>query len=232
MYLSMAFDAVLADPVRLFALLDEMDSAGLSLSRIDDVEPVRRPYSESTVRALLTVPPVTRELPCRNLIGRGERSRLGIRACTPVEHGRGSVNIVGITVKRPRQRETSLLLGLFDGDFFARHSVAYALLDTWPEYLKQHVAGTVNERLPGIFWLNWLSRRYLDAIGEDVILGLPWFWTAPVSGGLACWLYESLDDVPDDRADRVSAVENAIGQEKFVKGGWQNIPQLAASTGE
>ena len=102
LYLWMAFDAVLADPARLFALLDEIDSAGLSLNRLDDVEPVRKVYSEATVRELLTVPPVTRELPCRNLLGRGERSHIGIRAWVPVEQGRGSVNIVDITVNRAR----------------------------------------------------------------------------------------------------------------------------------
>ncbi|MGA6981057.1 MAG: hypothetical protein WBZ11_05845 [Candidatus Sulfotelmatobacter sp.] len=154
LYLSMAFDSFLTDPARLLALLDEMNSAGLSLNRLDDVEPVRRAYSEATVTDLLTVPPVTRELPCRNLLGRGERSHVGIRACVPLELGRGSVNIVDITVNRARKREMNLLAGFFEGDFFARHDVAYACLDTWPEYLRQHVAGTINDRLPGVFWLN------------------------------------------------------------------------------
>ena len=229
LYLSMAFDAILTDPARLFGLLDEIGSAGLSLNRLDDVEPVRQVYSEATVRELLTVPPVTRELPCRNLIGRGERARLGIRACVPVEQGRGSVNLVGITVNRARKRDMSLLAGFFEGDFFARHNVAYACLDTWPEYLRQHVTGTINDRLPGIFWLNWLSGRYVGAIGEDVVLGLPWFKTARLSGGLACWLYESLGKVPEDRAERVVQFEAVLGHEKFVQNGWENLPQLAVS---
>jgi hypothetical protein len=151
LYLWMAFDAVLTDPTRLFALLEGIDSAGISIDRIDDVEPVRKVYSEATVRDLLTVPPVTTKLPCRNLLGRGERSQLGIRACVPVEQGEGSVNVVGITVKRVRQREMRLMAEFFEGDFFARHGVAYAFLDTWPEYARQHVAGTINDRLPGIF---------------------------------------------------------------------------------
>lgn len=227
LYLSMAFDAVLADPVRLLALLDEMDSAGLSLNRLDDVEPARRPYSAATVRDLLTIPPVTRELPCRNLLGRGERSHVGIRACIPPEPGRGSANIVDITVNRARKREMDLLAGFFEGDFFARHHVAYACLDTWPEYLRQHVAGTINDRLPGVFWQNWLSSRYVAAIGEDAVMSLPWFKTVRLSGGLTCWLYEDLGDVPDDRADRVEQFETALGQEKFVKNGWEKLPQLA-----
>lgn len=228
-FLWMAFDAVLTDPARLLVLLDELDSAGLNLSRLDDVEPVRQPYSDATLRELFT-PPVSRELPCRNLIGRGDRATIGIRACIPVEPGRSSANIVNITLKRPRQRDMSLLVGLFAGDFFHRHRVAYAFLDTWPEYVKQHVAGTINERLPGVFWMNWLSRRYLDAIGEDRVLGLPWFRTSPVSDGFACWLYERLDDVPDDRAERVLQIETTLGREKFVKNGWEKLPQLAVST--
>lgn len=229
LYLSMAFDAVLTDPARLFALLDELDALGLSLSRLDDVEPVRKAYSEATVRDLLTVPPVTRELPCRNLIGRGDRLLIGIRACIPVERGRGSANIVDVEVSRARKAEMSLLEGFFEGDFFARHDVAHAWLDTWPEYYRQHVPGTINDRLPGIFWLNWLSGRYVEAIGEDVVLGLPWFKTARLSGGLVCWLYESLGDVPDDRAGRVVQLETALGRGKFVKNGWEYLPQLAVS---
>lgn len=227
LYLSMAFDAVLTDPIRLLALLDEMNSAGLSLHRLDDVEPARRAYSEATVRDLLTIPPVTRELPCRNLLARGERSYVGIRACIPLELGQGSANVVDITVNRARNREMDLLAGFFESDFFARHDVAYACLDTWPEYVRQHVAGTINDRLPGIFWLNWLSGRYVDAIGEDVILSLPWFKTARLSSGLTCWLYGDLGDVPEDRAERVVQFETALGPEKFVKNGWENLPQLA-----
>jgi hypothetical protein len=93
----------------------------------------------------------------------------------------------------------------------------------------RHVAGTVNERLPGIFWLNWLSRRYLDAVGEDLVIGLPWFRTAPVSGGPACWLFERLDVVPDNREELVLQFEADMGREKFVKNGWGNLPQLATS---
>ena len=124
----------------------------------------------------------------------------------------------------------SLLEGFFEGDFFARHDVAYACLETWPEYYRQHVRGTINDRLPGIFWLNWLSGRYVEAIGEDLVLSLPWFKTARLPGGLACWLYESLADVPDDRAERVVQFETALGRGKFVKNGWENLPQLAVSS--
>jgi hypothetical protein len=199
-------------------------------------DPLQRPvdpaksYSEATVRELLTVPPVTRELPCRNLIGRGDRATFGIRACVPVEEGGGSVNVVDVTVKRPRQRDGRVLVGLFEGDFFARHNVAYAFLDTWSEYVKQHVAGTINQRLPGIFWLNWMADRYVKAIGEDVVLGLPWFKTDRFSGGVAGWLYEGMDDIPSDRAERVIQFETVLGSEKFAKNGWKGLPQLAVST--
>lgn len=60
-------------------------------------------------------------------------------------------------------------------------------------------------------------------------MSLPWFKTARMPGGLTCWLYEGLDDVPDDRAERVVQFEAALGREKFVKNGWENLPQLAIS---
>jgi hypothetical protein len=230
LFLSMAFDVGLTDPARLLAVLDDMDSAGLNLSRLDDIEPARKVYSEATITDLLTIPPVSKELPCRNLLGRGERSHIGIRACIPREPGGGSANIVDVTMNRPMKRDMSILAAFFEGDFFARHDVAYACLDTWPEYARQHVAGTINDRLPGVFWLNWLSRRYVEAIGEGVILSLPWFRATRRAGGLTCWLYEGLGEVPDDRAERVDQFETDLGREKFVKSGWENLPQLAVST--
>ena len=230
LFLSMAFDVSLTDPKRLLALLDDMGSAGLNLSRLDDVEPARKVYSEATITDLLTIPPVSKELPCRNLLGRGDRSHVGIRACIPREPGRGSANIVDVTMNRPRKQDMGLLAGFFEGEFFARHGVAYACLDTWPEFARQHVAGTINDRLPGVFWLNWLSGRYVEAIGEDVILSLPWFRTTHRAGGLICRLYEDLGSVPDDRAALVDQFETDLGREKFVKGGWVTLPQLAVST--
>lgn len=228
LYLWMAFDSVLTSPTRLFAVLDEIDSTGLRLDRLDDVEPVRKDYSEATVRALLT-PPVTRTLPCRNLIGLGERALIGIRACMPLDEGRGSVNVIDVTMKRPRQRDVNLLAGFFDGGFFQRHRVAYAFLDTWPEYVKQHVAGTINDRLPGVFWLNWLSGRYVEAIGEDVILGLPWYRTVHLFDGIACWLCQGVDDAIDYKNQRVIQFKTLLGDEKFAKNSWEQRPQLAVS---
>lgn len=124
----------------------------------------------------------------------------------------------------------SVLAGFFEGDFFDRHNVAYAFLDTWPEYIKQYVAGTINQRLPGIFWLNWMAHRYVDAIGEDVLLGLPWFKTARFSGGLVGWLHERVDDIPADLAERVVQFETVLGSEKFATSRWENLPQLALSS--
>jgi hypothetical protein len=228
LYLWMAFDTVLTDAKRLWALLDEIDSAGLGLSRLDDVEPVRKAFSEATVKELFT-PGVTPELPCRSLIGRGKRITLGVRACMPDEQGQPSVNTVGITLDRPKAGDLSLLRGFFDGDFFGRHRVAYAFVDTRSERFRQHVAGGINDRLPGIFWLNWLSGRYVEAIGEGVLLSLPWYRTAHLQEGLACWLYEDLNDPPADRVQRIHDVKTGLGEEKFVDGGWPNIPQLAVS---
>jgi Domain of unknown function (DUF3806) len=45
-----------------------------------------------------------------------------------------------------------------------------------------------------------------------------------------CWLYQGLEDVPDDRAKRVVQFETVLGREKFTKNGWENLPQLGVST--
>ncbi|WP_162940310.1 hypothetical protein [Gryllotalpicola protaetiae] len=225
----MAFDTVLTDPAKLIAVLNEIQSYGVKLDRIDDVEPVRRLYTEAVVTELLTIPPVTHELPCHDLIGRGPRTTVGIRACMPTAQSQGSANLVDVAIDRPGLRDINILSSFFQSDFFARHNIAYAFLDTWPEFMKQYVSGTINQRLPGIFWLNWFSGRYVEAFGAGLVEGLPWSKTSEAEGGLACWLYASLTDAPDDRAELAARIKTGLGHAAFVKDGWENLPQLALS---
>jgi hypothetical protein len=84
----------------------------------------------------------------------------------------------------------------------------------------------MNERLPGIFWLNWLSKIYVDAIGEAKIRSLDWFNSSPTPGGCTFRMYESLRKRPNDLSERIELFRDVLGFEKFVRNGWSDIPQL------
>jgi hypothetical protein len=59
--------------VEAYGLLEALAAAGVPLERLDDVEPVRRPYCQQTVEDIFASGPS--ELPCRILTGRGRRTR-------------------------------------------------------------------------------------------------------------------------------------------------------------
>ncbi|PGL67101.1 hypothetical protein [Bacillus sp. AFS055030] len=40
---------------------------------------------------------------------------------------------------------------------------------------RQHVTGTIQTRLPGIFWCNYFGEKYIDFFGKEKIISYPWF---------------------------------------------------------
>ena len=40
---------------------------------------------------------------------------------------------------------------------------------------RQHVAGSLETRMPGIFWCNYFGKKYIDFFGENQIRSAPWY---------------------------------------------------------
>jgi hypothetical protein len=227
--LLMAFDEVLTESSRLCRVLDAMATAGFPMQRIDDSEPVRRPCSAEVVRSLLTEPPVTLEMPCRGLIARGSKTMAYLRACRPTEPGGGSVNIVSLTTRQSGASQVNALAGLAEA-LLAERFLGHACVDLETELRRQHVKGTINDRLPGVFWANVFSDRYLDAMGVSTFERAPWSSLRTVPNGAIAYLYDDPLDPPADLRDRIEAARSALGAEKFAHGAWPELPVLGRGT--
>jgi hypothetical protein len=94
--LFMAFDIALTDPDQMCEVLDRLGTYGFMLDRIDDVEPVRRPYSRDVVAELFSQR--SYRFPIVDLTGRGDHAT--VQALTSEADSGGSVNLVIVTARR------------------------------------------------------------------------------------------------------------------------------------
>lgn len=227
--LLMAFDEVLTETSRLCRVLEAMATAGFPMQRIDDHEPVRRPCSREVVHSLLTDPPVTLQMPCRGLVARGTKTMAYLLACRPTEPGGGSVNVVDLTTRQSGAARVNALVGIAEA-LLAERLLGHACVDLDTEQRRQHVKGTINDRLPGVFWANVFSSRYLDAIGTPAFQRAPWSRVRTVANGAIAYLYDDPLDPQADLDDRIEAARAALGAEKFAKGGWAQRPILGQGT--
>ncbi|KRF27636.1 hypothetical protein [Paenibacillus sp. Soil787] len=66
---------------------------------------------------------------------------------------------------------------------------------------RQHVTGTLETRMPGVFWCNYFGKTYVDFFRQDTILSLPWQKTESLSNGLLTLLanepHQELLDSPN-----------------------------------
>ena len=225
----MAFDEVLTETSRLCRVLEAMATAGFAMQRIDDREPVRRPCSAEVVRSLLTERPVTPEMPCRGLVARGTKTMAYLRACRPTVPGGGSVNVVVLTSRQSGAGRVNALAGVAEV-LLAERLLGHACVDLGTERRRQHVKGAINDRLPGVFWANVFSSRYLDAIGTPAFGRAPWSRVRTVPNGAIAYLYDDPLGSPADLGERIEAARVALGAEKFAKGGWAQRPILGRGT--
>ncbi|WP_042345625.1 hypothetical protein [Bacillus massiliigorillae] len=54
---------------------------------------------------------------------------------------------------------------------------------------RQHIPGTLETRLPGVFWCNYYGEHYVDYFSEDKVITFPWNETEKLeNGGLVTYL--------------------------------------------
>lgn len=224
-----ALDLALMKPVTTAAeaheLLEALAGAGVTLERLDDVEPVRRSYGRETIEDIFAAGPS--ELPCRTLIGRGKKNQgfVSARFCRPVELGGGSVNIISVQTGRQRPQVATGLASTAE-KFLADGRIGWGFVDRWEVYQGQRMPGTINDRLDGVFWANAYSTAYIEALGEDHLLSVPWARTKRTPGGIMTWLYGDPGVLPRDLIERRHEARRAIGEERFLAGRWEGLPQL------
>ena len=210
----MGFDAVLRQPATLAYVLGVISDAGFPLTRLDDVEPVRRPYSRATIDELLAREDP--DPPCRGVVGRGDWAGfVSVGACEPRAVGDGSINVVSVDVQRKPDLQLATGLWSVAKKLTVEGLVEYAYSTDSQQEQLQRTTGTLHDRLPGVYWSNLFGPKYVNLIGAGAICRAGWDAVEPVGGGFACYLYNDPARPPEDVETRVDTMKEVLGTGLF-----------------
>jgi hypothetical protein len=54
---------------------------------------------------------------------------------------------------------------------------------------RQHITGTIETRIPGVFWCNYFSEKYIQLIGGEKLFSFPWYQVEFLgNGGILAYL--------------------------------------------
>lgn len=102
---------------------------------------------------------------------------------------------------------------------------------------RQHVTGTIETRIPGVFWCNFYENKYVDFFGKKRLLSFPWYKTEAVdNSGIICFLTESphKELLASDELERRAQIHLGIDSfgelEEYIKNPtkiqYRNVPSL------
>lgn len=218
------FEPAVLDSETTCDVLDVLATGGYEVEHFSDVEPVVTRYSRDNVGALFASRPYSPDQPCKTFLGRGRQFFVSTRHCQPNPFT-GSTSGISVVSTRGTASEGEDLLAVAV-DLFERGSVAYAFVDRTNEVQRQHHRGTINDRLPGVFWANLLSDLYVNAIGRQRLLRAPWATVQEHDNGLELRLFDDPAQRTYAFAERIDATKAAIGSDRFEPRRWQDRPLL------
>lgn len=135
------------------------------------------------------------------------------------------MNIISVQTGRQKSQIAAGLAALAE-QFLAEGRIGWGFVDRWEVYKGQRMPGTINDRLDGVFWSNAFSTAYVNAIGEETLLSIPWARYNRTPNGIMTWLYDDPGEVPTDLIERRHEARRTLGEEKFLAGRWEGLPQL------
>lgn len=102
---------------------------------------------------------------------------------------------------------------------------------------RQHVTGSIETRMPGVFWCNFFGNKYVDFFGKKRLLSFPWYKTDAIDNlGIICFLSESphkellVSDEIERRAQIHLGIDSFGDLEEYVnnptKIQYRNVPSL------
>ncbi|MFK9095501.1 hypothetical protein [Bacillus salipaludis] len=93
--------------------------------------------------------------------------------------------------------------------------VLYGYISSEESENRQFVPGTLETRLPGVFWCNYFSKTYVDFFGEDRLINGPWINKDVLPNGA---IVTYLSDQPTDLINDMQIEEIAkkhLGEDSF-----------------
>lgn len=166
--------------------------------------------------------------PCWTFYAKGSnpRVRVLLTYCRPLELGVGALNRVVFEWIGSGVRGGPEVERLVDAAF-KLPGAAYGYVTTSERREAQHIVGTLNQRIPGVFYMNVFGLEYMRFFG-DRLAQCHWQRSEQSDDRFTGWLFHSLDDASDDTGAglREDEIKTCLGRGYFD--GSQAVPQVAA----
>ena len=81
----------------------------------------------------------------------------------------------------------------------------------------QHVTGTIENRMDGIFWCNYFGPTFVDFFGKEVILSAPWYHTEVIGENkILAYLTKEPDDPRlSESTELVDKIKKHLGKDSY-----------------
>lgn len=212
----------LGDENVAFRLLEAVTEAGLVVEKLGETEPFQHDYSSEALRACLGAIR-KRSSPCGGLGFSGKPWHSGLISwCHPRVARR--TNHISIVIDAG---DAHLAEGLLKS-IGLRLDAEYGYADAWLEVNRQGGRGVdLRLQLPGIFWMNWFGRDFVEHIGSQRVSTAPWSNVARINDAvLAQATTEPNSPVTKANASAIENLKLSLGIGTFTGGGASSLPAI------
>lgn len=167
-----------------------MERAGMSLDFYNKIEPVNIPFSKDKATELWVRG--SRVSPERNIFfARCTKPRVNLHVSWETCDDGDCISNITVDMHRGTfQKNQEGMTALFK-ELIAFFSPVHAYVGSQAGFFRQ--GGAVWAAIPGVYWLNYYGREYVDYIGMSNIINCGWIKTEPFYNGLLTWTAHSID---------------------------------------
>ena len=197
-----------------------LEKHGFILAKVGVDEPIRQPYTlENAINAW-----TTEEDGCLkdgvlvgktgSMSGSSTKPRFWVLNTWWECPDRVNLNWVSFHIAAGHiDKRKDAIVGLFK-DMIRIFEAIYGYIGHDDTIHRQHVPGTLQKRMPGVFWYNYFGPKYVEFFTRDRIVTFPWFSIEEMNGGLITCLSESPKDLlASDELEKKAKVH--LGSESF-----------------
>lgn len=202
-------------------ILSLLEDAGLGMERMNRREPVNQPFSADAAIELWTEGNTFTSKHGQHtgnmFLAQHAKPSVGLHVSWKTSPDFDCISNISINLyKGPFLKNQDTMVRIFER-LIEEFSPAHAYIGSWSGFLRQGSA--VWAAIPGIYWLNYFGKEYVDFIGRDSIMTCGWVKAEPFGEGILTWTSPNID-LPDDvRAHMEELYRSRLGAEFFKQPG-------------
>ncbi len=159
---------------RFLSVLEKYD---ILPDKIGEYEPLKKAYSlNEAIKMWKNSPPFVPDRRRGDLIGKKKEPNIRFDAMWNIGES-AIVNYLILWFTRKSFNQCRNIIENLYKDLITALDSMYGYISDFIVEARQHVTGTIAERMNGIFWCNYFGKVYVDFFGKDRILSAPWFKT-------------------------------------------------------